>query len=264
MLAGMNQLYRHIPRADAWYEIHTQDQFEADIVPGTDYHSWLKTCPIPVYMVKHFDWIPNSVEYPIEDRAARFGDYFYSTISYMIADAIAWGMEEIGIWGVDLAHDTEYEYQKPSAEYLLGIAKGMGIKLSIAPQSALLKGMYRYGYSRMPSNEDLQWLKVYEERVTRSQQGVVGMCNQLQGQLNLANELKLSKDKVDAITDELSKNIGMLNTLQGQLNCAKEFASWARSKRRGSTPPPDNGVNPDVEAQASDEKDRSRFALVKP
>lgn len=262
MLAGMNQLYRHIPRADAWYEIHTQDQFEEDIVPGTDYHSWLKTCPIPIYMVDKFPWIPSSVKYPIDERVNQFGDYFYSTISYMIADAIAWGMEEIGIWGVDLAHDSEYEYQKPSAEYLLGYAKGLGIKVTLPPQSALLKGTYRYGYSRMPSNEDVQWLKVYHERVNGKLQEIIGMCNQFQGQIALAQELGAT-DKIPAITEELNRHIGVCNQLQGQVNCAAEFLSWARSKRRGSAPPPDNGINPDVLASAADQEDKARISLVK-
>ena len=143
-----------------------------------------------------------------------FGDYFYSTISYMLALAIAEGFEEIGLWGIDLAHDSEYEYQKPSAEYFLGIARGQGIKIYLPEQSALLKGMYRYGYEDMPTNADLQWLQVYRERVLAKQTELVGVVNQL----------------------------------QGQIACADEFTSWIRSKRRGSAPPDPNLPNPDETA----------------
>src|SRR4051812_42075286 len=58
---AMNQLYRHIPRATAWFEIHQRKDFLADQVPGTDYLQWLKDCPIPIYMIEKFTDIPNSV-----------------------------------------------------------------------------------------------------------------------------------------------------------------------------------------------------------
>lgn len=212
---AMNQLYRHLPRATRWWEMHQRKDFLADQVPGTDYLKWLQECPIPIYMVEKFEDIPNAVSFPIEDMVTLFGDYFYSTISYMFALAIAEGFEEISIWGIDLAHDTEYEYQKPSAEYFLGVAIGQGIKVTIAPQSALLRGMYRYGYQPMPSNEDIQWLTVYKDRVGAKQQELVGLLNQL----------------------------------QGQLACAEEFTQWARAKRRGSAPPPEGLPDPDKTAK---------------
>jgi hypothetical protein len=211
---AMNQLYRHIPRATRWWEMHQRKDFLADQVPGTDYLKWLSESPIPIYMIDKFEDIPNAVRYPIEEMTKQFGDYFYSTISYMIALAIAEGFEEIGLWGIDLAHDTEYQYQKPSAEYLLGIARGLGITIHLPPQSALLKGVYRYGYDPMPDNKDLQWLKVYTERVSAKQQETIGIVNQL----------------------------------QGQLSCAEEFAGWIRSKRRGSAPPDPAQPDPDKTA----------------
>jgi hypothetical protein len=33
-------------------------------------------------------------------------------------------VDEVGIWGVDMAHASEYEYQKGSAEFYLGIFEG--------------------------------------------------------------------------------------------------------------------------------------------
>ena len=209
---AMNQLYRHIPRATRWWEMHKfPDYLTIDPVPGTDYAAWLRDCPIPVYMCEKQADVPNSVRFPLEDMVATFGDYYYSTISYMLALAIQEGFEEIGLWGIDLAHDSEYEYQKPSAEYFLGIAIGRGITIHLPNQSALLKGLYRYGYQDMPTNADLQWLKVYRDRVTAAQQEMIGRVNQL----------------------------------QGQLACAEEFTQWINAKRRGSAPPDPNQPNPD-------------------
>lgn len=208
---AMNQLYRHIPRATVWWEMHRREDFLADQVPGTNYLEWLQQCPIPIMMVDKFPDIPNSVRYPIEEMAAKFSDYFYSTISYMLAYAIANGYTEIGLWGIDLSHDSEYEYQKPSAEYFLGVAQGLGITIHLPSQTALLKGMYRYGYQPMPDNKDITWLEVYTNRVKSKQLEMIGMVNQL----------------------------------QGQLAAAEEFTSWARSKRRGSAPPDPNQPDPD-------------------
>jgi hypothetical protein len=209
---AMNQLYRHLPRGTRWWEMHAYPEYLKDQVPGTDYMKWLEECPIPIYMTEKRDNIPNAISYPISEMATKYGDYFYSTISYMFALAIDEGFTTIGIWGIDLSHDSEYEYQKPSAEYFLGIARGQGIDLVIPPQSALIKGLYRYGYQEMPNNDDIQWLTVYKQRVGAKQQEMVGLVNQL----------------------------------QGQIACAEEFTQWARSKRRGSAPPDPNQPDPDT------------------
>jgi len=51
---------------------------------------------------------------------------------------------------VDMAQDsvleTEYSYQRPSCEYLLGIAVGRGIEVKVSPQSDLLKADHLYGF----------------------------------------------------------------------------------------------------------------------
>jgi len=248
-IMAMNQLYRHIPRANVWWEVHKREEYLADQVPGTDYLKWLQECPIPIMMIDTAPDIPNSVRMPIEDWSAEFGDYFYSTISYMLAYAIMQQPEEISIWGIDLAHDSEYEYQKPSAEYLIGIARGRGIKVTIPPESALVRGMYRYGYQSMPSNEDIQWLTVYKDRVSTKANEVVGQLNQTQGKLNLVEELNIGGKVYDDLDQLRQQQIGLMNMLQGQLAAAEEFLMWARSKRRGSAPPDPNMPNPDLTAK---------------
>jgi hypothetical protein len=160
---GENQLYRFLPRATRWYEMHADPL--ADQVAGTDYAAWMRACPIPLVMLERHPAYPSSVRYPIDERVAQFGEYFASSIAYMIADAIAEGAEEIGVWGVDMIHESEYGYQKPSCEALLYYAKGAGIKVTIPEQSALLKpyGLsgWRYGYHPMPFD---QWATVIADR----------------------------------------------------------------------------------------------------
>ena len=68
---AMNQLYRYVPRATRWFELHLHEgpySYVADQAPGTDYVAWMKTCPIPLYMVSRKPEFPSSITYPLEDR----------------------------------------------------------------------------------------------------------------------------------------------------------------------------------------------------
>ena len=143
---GVNQLYRHIPRADRWFEIH-KDPFW-DQVKDSDYIGWMKRIPFPIYMVDAHDEIPQSLAYPIQDVIGMTGgrDYFTSSIAFMIALAIREQFQELALYGIDLADDSEYFDQRPCAEYWLGVAAGHGMKVSIHHRSALLKQYFRYGY----------------------------------------------------------------------------------------------------------------------
>jgi hypothetical protein len=78
--------------------------------------------------------------YPFDAVAESIGAYYWnSSIAYAMALAIHEGAEEIGVWGVDLVADDEYSYQRPNMEYLIGLARGRGIKVYIPPESALCK-----------------------------------------------------------------------------------------------------------------------------
>lgn len=169
-LWSLNQVYRHVAR---WtdpalqdrneypirhFEIHLRSIFEADMVRDTDYLGWLTRCPVPIYMVERDPQFPNSVRYPLEAVTARFPGphpltpaYHQSTISYQVALALLEGFEEIAIYGVDLVVGEEYSYQKPNLEWWLGLAQGMGVKITLPTGSALTKALYCYGRQPGPN-----------------------------------------------------------------------------------------------------------------
>ncbi len=182
LIGGMNQLYRHIARADYWFDIHAN--WQEGNVDGTDHPRWIRECGIPVYMTERVPDAPTTVRYPIERYIAKFGiDYFTSTVSYMIAwalDAIDLAVEKrlremaltsidgtvldvvaltkslyaeytIGIFGIDLIVGDEYDFQKSCAEFWIGMANARGITVVIPPQSALTKQRWRYGYQAEPT-----------------------------------------------------------------------------------------------------------------
>lgn len=145
---GMNQLYRKIPRADRWFEIHAN--YLEHVVEGTDHKKWLTESPIPIYMVDRIHSIPNSVRFPIERVMQGHLDYFTSSVAYMIALAIQEGFKEIGLWGIDLIVGDEYFFQKACAEFWLGVAHGKGITVTLPHTTALCKQSHRYGYQSEP------------------------------------------------------------------------------------------------------------------
>lgn len=98
-----------------------------------NYIERLKEIDVPLYMQESY--FPNVIRYPIED----VDPYINSSIGYMLAMAIMCQPNRIGIWGVDMASDDEYGYQKPNAEYLIGMARGKGIEVIIPDESPLCK-----------------------------------------------------------------------------------------------------------------------------
>ena len=175
---GVNQLYRFIPRADRWFQIHKDWNDRNKWANGTDQEKWLREAPIPSYMIEPMPGIPNSVAYPIDWVKERLGlagdtdlpgsglDYFTSTIAFMYALAIAEGFEHIGIYGIDLIIGREYFFEKSCVEFYMGIAHGRGIHIHRPENSALLWQSHRYGYEPEP-NYGFYSLKRLSERAAQ-------------------------------------------------------------------------------------------------
>lgn len=142
---GVNELYKIAPRVDVLFELH--DKFWLTQKERNPKHlEWLKAAKIPIFMQEHYDDIPASVPYPKADIVNRFGTYFTNSISWMIALAVFVRPDEIGIWGVDMATEIEYQGQRPSVEYFIGWAQGAGIKVHLPAECDLLKSFFLYGY----------------------------------------------------------------------------------------------------------------------
>lgn len=168
----LNNIYAcfDMPRWDRWFELHKHfrdypDMHDARVSPETivkgdarpvvksiKHVEWLQaqTPDKPIYFVAPQPDIPAAVAYPLENIKAwcnrnRFKAYFTNSISYMIALAIAEGYKSIGIWGVDMAAQGEYQQERPSVEYWIGLAQGLGIEVILPKESELLKARF-YGF----------------------------------------------------------------------------------------------------------------------
>jgi hypothetical protein len=183
---GLNDLHNQIPRWNRWFDIHTEENIETDVIAGRTTAaarkcqvneaiiekmgiSGLSKLRCPVYMQERNEKVPGSVKYPLtemlqfwEKRGLTGARYFTNSISYMIAYALFEGVmtghqwEEIQIYGVDMAVGPEYIAQRPSCEYWIGVAEGMGVKCFIPNASDLCKTNFLYAWevSRQKAYED--------------------------------------------------------------------------------------------------------------
>jgi hypothetical protein len=92
-----------------------------------------------LYMPEAYGEVPSAERYPYELVGTVCGAYWESSIAYMVSLAIASGVDEIGIYGVDMRASEEYAYQRANLEYLIGLARGKAIKVHVPDASPLMK-----------------------------------------------------------------------------------------------------------------------------
>lgn len=151
-LWGMNALHKLAgdkPWA-RWYQLHDIEKYHRD--DFEEHTTWLRESGLPVLMfpehlVKYQHIVPNAIPYPQQAILNRFQPhaYFTNTVSWMIAHAIYENRLKVGVYGVDMAQDSEYGHQRPSCEYFLGLAAGQGMEVELPPTSDLIKTPFLYG-----------------------------------------------------------------------------------------------------------------------
>ena len=152
-----------VPATDRVFETHQNFRMYNGTKEEGDWNvAGLRMLNVPVYMLDKHDDIPTSVKIDQDAISKLVGNtvqgtpYIESSISWMMAQAILELKpgDKIGIWGVDLHCESEYAYQRPNLEYLIGLARGRGIKVFIPPHSALMTHAFGvpYGYWCRPGD----------------------------------------------------------------------------------------------------------------
>lgn len=212
---GTSRLYRAIPRYDVWFELHDLDTVGKGWSCGEEkrrserekHIDWLAEQSHPIYLQREDERVPTGVRYPLEeieaDMETRFGHpsdqpYWTNHVSYMILLAMFERVDRIGVWGVDMAlsegPEGEYGYQRPSCEYLLGLARGAGIEVFVPGESDLLKAIHRYGYDdNTPFHRKLRTrkreLNMRIEQAKQEKEELKHKRAQLLGRLQLVEDL---------------------------------------------------------------------------
>lgn len=121
------------------FEMHDLRLLKAADCRKEGYLDRLKSVDVPLYMQCAYQEIPNALGYPFGEVSQITGNYWNSSIGYMLAMAISQRPDEIAMYGVDMKADDEYGYQRPNCEYLIGLARGLGIKVTIPDASPVCK-----------------------------------------------------------------------------------------------------------------------------
>lgn len=142
-----------LPRWDRLFELHNLDEKKA-IWPQA-YYDWLAVDHgKPVMIGAPSEYVPHGIVYPWAKVLKEFGSYFNNSISEMIAIALLEGVTHLSLYGVDMAQsdpvlhqgNPEYQHQRPSCEYMLGVARGRGVEVFVPDASDLLKCARIYAY----------------------------------------------------------------------------------------------------------------------
>ena len=124
---------RTIARANLVFEMHSNPKFRERLNKFT-----CKSITSDNYPYKEVE------EMLVKHKACK--DYIMSSIGYMLAMAIIdKEIDTIYLFGVDMASNEEYGYQRPNTEFLLGLASGMGKRVILPDNTSLLRSVAKYG-----------------------------------------------------------------------------------------------------------------------
>ena len=243
---GVNDAWSFAHRADRWFEVHSTWIYEWELRRAKGHLDWLRQFgeqggivhlldarqDMPHAVAFPFDMVCNSLwpERAVEGDHKTSRPYLTSSIAYMQALAIAEGFEEIAVVGVDMAADSEYADQKPCCEYLIGLARGRGIKCWLPESCGLLNGPL-YGRGAMnPGGERisteqlsarLERLNQHEAQAVKAADYALGQCQQIKGALIACREMMAL---APASGPQIKEH---MDNLESQLGTAQQ--NWARA-----------------------------------
>lgn len=163
--AGMHPACTRVTR---WFELHPLSQ--PDIVADPGYLRWLADINVPVELIRPDPRIPKGVAYPYEAMLQEFGPYFFtSSIAWILARAIVERPHTIGLWGIDMNANDEYQLQRPGCHFFIREALKLGIQVFVPDQSDLAEPAAPYGFiMRSPAYQKLKSREVeLEQRAAR-------------------------------------------------------------------------------------------------
>jgi len=146
------------PHWDVWMDLHDPAWSAKHHPPEVwaDMERFLKTRHgKPIYMQRHYEEYPDSVPFPRAEVEARFPvtsnrafrRYNTNALTYAVSLALLHDVTDLAIYGADMRGSEEYATQRPAVEYWLGRAEGMGVRLTVPPESGLLNADgLDYGY----------------------------------------------------------------------------------------------------------------------
>jgi hypothetical protein len=167
-----------------------------------------------IYTADTYKDVPNSVKYPLKQAIKYLGQkYFTSSFGYMLVLAVMMGFKRIECYGFDMGSGTEYHYQRPNAEYLVGWARGRGIDVYIPAQSPMASGpLYAYENMRTGYRQqmDMRLAVLNVQLETRKNEQLVA-----QGRLQMATDAGLESAQEE--NAKYNRANAMVNFMKGAI-----------------------------------------------
>ncbi len=164
---------------------------------------------ITIWMQEEHSNIPGSRKYPLDEVIDKVNfpirgpdriksKYFTNSLTYALGlTAIMDEIEEIRIYGVEAASDTEWAYQKPGIEFWGGYLGGIG-KVVWTPEKCRLFSQLLYGYEvgmYMTRQELERYERKYEADADEAQVKISKIVGKLQMLENLAKSTNSMQQK---------------------------------------------------------------------
>ncbi len=188
-----------IPRFDRFYETHDWAELKRIDGDGTEYTDFLTEAADKVYVFSELLSPRFPAARPIQraDIEGKFGPHFLtSTIAWKMAEALyehdqGFTVREIGLWGIDMAHEDEYIAQRPGCWHFIAEAANRGIPVRIPPTSSLVRAPLPYPFNdirperkalearRDVFQKSLDELRAKIRKLEHDEAAVVGVLDQI-------------------------------------------------------------------------------------
>ncbi len=137
--------------------VFIMDDLELEGYRWPTYGSDLARHNRPIITSQAYEQYPESVEYPFRAICAELGltgldRYFFNSVPYVLAYALAIGVKRMTIFGADYHHPNQpgREADLPNASWWLGFCRGRGMTFELASDTTLMDarnaGRPLYGY----------------------------------------------------------------------------------------------------------------------
>jgi len=183
---GLNEIYiaPGVRRIDRLFEMHNHKYLTMK-QRNPKHLEWLQNAKIPIYMLEKYKDIPGAIKFPWEYVVEQTGTQYYTnTVSWMIAFAVLEGARKISLYGIDMARSEEYEYQRPSVEYFVGWARGLGVEVYIPPESDILLTTFMYAIEDPEDRRIQAKITARKKEISTAIQNLQNQSRSVQSQLD--------------------------------------------------------------------------------
>lgn len=124
---AVSTVCKSLRKYDKVFQLHKEELFEP----------WLKSAEDKSVLIRSSRRLPKANVIPCQELNKIFGKVFHSSVAWMFGYALYMGYTDIGFYGINMEHNTEYGPQRDSMFFLIGWAKSRGINIRIPKESGL-------------------------------------------------------------------------------------------------------------------------------